>query len=62
MTLGVSVFNVPNKFASLGLIQGIVYFALAVLLTYYTFNIIFEASEFTKKNSFSEIVQSLLGK
>ncbi len=61
MTLGVGVFNNPLKFAGLGLIQGIVYFIVAVFLTYYTFNIIFEASYITGKNNISDIVEHYLG-
>lgn len=61
MTLGVGIFNTPNKLANLGLVQGSLYFLIAVILTYYTFQIIFEAAETTKKNNFMEIVEDLLG-
>jgi amino acid permease len=61
MTLGVGVFNTPNKLANLGLVQGALYFLGGVLLTYYTFQIIFEAADTTNKNNFMQIVEELMG-
>ncbi len=59
--MGFGFFNNPKQLTNLGLVQGIIYFILAMILTYYTFQILFEAVEFTQKSTFIEIVQSLLG-
>lgn len=62
MTLGLGLFNNPKQLSALGLYQGCFYFVLAALLTFYTFQVLFEAVNYTKKDTYIEVVENLLGK
>lgn len=61
LSMGVGVFAVPFFMKKLGALLGILTVLIAGLINYKTFIYIFEASEYTGKNTYPEVVKKVLG-
>lgn len=62
MICGVGLMNNPQVLSRLGWLQGPIYFLAAMLLSYYSFDVLFQAVDRSNKFTFIEIVEAMLGK
>jgi len=62
MTVGIGIFSLPYYVSHQGALLGAICLVLAALLNYYSFRIIFDIASKTKRNTFSDTVEVVLGK
>ena len=62
MTLGIGILTLPYYVKQFGAVTGVAVIAIAALLNIFTYRFIFEASFYTDKKNYSDLIEELLGK
>lgn len=61
MTMGIGILTLPYFFKIYGANMGLIILLVAALINYYAYIFILEASYYTGKSNFSELIETLLG-
>ena len=61
MTMGVGILTLPCYFKTYGANTGLIILLIAAIINYYTYIFILEASYYTGKSDFSDLIETLLG-